>query len=133
MKTANVKFKYSSGEIGKVKAPFTIGDIVNVIDPGYQYTSHRSLFCFFWGNDTTYHIPYRWNEEEYTLSIAPSEKYKQWKIVNAAFYGGRPIAYRYHIRDKEGHNAVVNEKALKLIRRPREASIGIATFKQIKD
>lgn len=45
----NVKLKYISGNIGEDKAPFTIGDIVYVINPGYQYSSHHKLFEFFLG------------------------------------------------------------------------------------
>jgi hypothetical protein len=126
----DVKLKYRSGSVADGKVPFTIGDIVFVKDPGYQYSALRDLFWRFWNDYNSYHIPYEWDSDNICAVPLPKEHRKQWKIVNAIFYVGRPLQFRYHIRDKYGHNVVVSDKALELVRRPRPASIGIATIQQ---
>lgn len=112
---------------------YTVGDIVNVINPGKQFTHWDNLNYFILGVSWCYRIPYRCNDEGNIIPIQ-NEALKQWKVVGiieaAKTYGGKKIIY--HIRDKEGHNSFIEPKGLKLVRRPRPESIGIAKIKLFK-
>lgn len=117
------KFKF-------IDVDFTVGDIVNVINPGAQYSHWDELNLFVLGRDTAYRIPYVYGENG-VIMPKNSEVLKKWKVVNVIkaknFYTGEMIVY--HIRDKEGHDSFIGPKGLKLIRRPKHESIGIAKIK----
>lgn len=130
--------KYPNGTTRKRKACYTIGDIVQVVKPGNQYTTYRTMNKHFFGSTTgNYHIPYEviastdrdmmFDE----IVPTPSERWKQWKVANGAVNRFNEVIY--HIRDKNGNNSVVDAGALKLIRRPSQATTGIATFDFLQD
>ena len=110
---------------------YTVGDIVKVIDPGKQFSHWDNLNFFILGVRGCYRIPYKYNDEGDIVPIQ-NETLKQWKVVGiietVSAYGGKKFIY--HIRDKEEHDSFIGPKGLKLIRRPRPESIGIAEIKR---
>ena len=97
---SNITVKLVDGEEIKLETKFEIGDYVNIVYPGCQYSRYDKAFKYFWGNDKNYYI-----------LCADSTI---WKVINMAFHpsNGKII---YHIRTVDGKNAVVSGGALKKI------------------
>ena len=124
-----INVKYISGKVGSINSPYTIGDIVTVVDPGAQYSGWRQLFRKLWGTEESFHIDYEYDRDLGVCVPIGKDKFKVWKVVNAVYI---PHYVYYHIRDAYGNNTVVNSGALSLLRRPRESSIGRATIEQFE-
>ena len=124
-----INVKYISGKVGNIDSPYTIGDIVTVVDPGAQYSRWKQLFKKLWGTEESFHIDYKYDNKLCVCVPIRKDKFKVWKVVNAVYV---PHNIYYHIRDVDGNNSIVNSGALSLLRRPRESSIGRATLEQLE-
>jgi hypothetical protein len=116
-----------------IDVDYTVGDIVRVVKPGSQYTNWVNLNRFVLGTAESYRIPYGYNDVGDIIALQ-NEALMKWKVIDVIFTVSSRYTYMekkiiYLIRDKYGHNSFVDANALKLVRRPRPESIGIAEVK----
>ena len=95
-----IVYRNKYGDLQPISSKFEIGDYVEVMDAGHQYSTYTDAFRYFWGNDRNYYIPYH------------KSKFI-WKIINMAIHPNDGNIL-YHIRTSDGKNAVVNEQAITL-------------------
>ena len=98
--------KLNNGKTKEVFPICNIGDYVEVVDPGHQYTTYQDAFDYFWGGAAPYKIPY-------DDPCAP----KVWKVINMVCHCDRDAVILYHIRTVDGKNALVNRGAIRPLHR----------------
>ena len=112
-----------SGKTLHMNSKYGIGDYVEIVDGGHQYSSYVAAYQYFWGDIERYYIDYSFDNGK-PHKIVP----KYWKIINMALDpSGRTILY--HIRTIDGKNSVVNEGAIKLSNFHRRNRIPIGDVK----
>ena len=99
--------KLNNGKTKEVFPICNIGDYVEVVGPGHQYTTYQDAFDYFWGGAAPYHIPYDDDDEE---------RPKVWKVINMACHY-RDAVVLYHIRTVDGKSALVDNRAIRPLHR----------------
>lgn len=95
-----IVYRNKYGDLQPINSKFEIGDYVEVVDSGHQYSTYTDAFKYFWGDSKNYYIPS--NKSKFI-----------WKIINMAVHPNDGNIL-YHIRTCDGKNAVVNEQAITL-------------------
>ena len=100
-----------------------IGDIVEVFDGGYQYSTYFNAYKQLWGNTDNYRVPYDCDgipEEERKISnstLTPLEN--RWKIINMiAHHLNNDVLL--HLRSRDWKNCLIGIDGVRLIRKAKK-------------
>lgn len=101
--------KTRNGKEVNLQSEFDIGEYVEVVDTGCQYSSFAAAFLYFWGNTDTINLPFKYGVNN------PKDNYYGgvWKVINIALHETPGLGLIYHIRNRNGDNCVVSRSGIK--------------------
>lgn len=101
--------KTRDGKEVNLQSEFDIGEYVEVVNTGCQYSSFATAFLYFWGNTDTINLPYN-----YCINNPKNNYYGGvWKVINIALHETPGLGLIYHIRNRNGDNCVIGPDGIK--------------------
>ena len=95
--------KLNNGKIKQINNEFDVGDYVYITDTRQQYSLYVTAFYYFFREDSSFYL-------------SDKERGEVWKIINMAVHVKNDSDILYHIRNREGKNAVIHQDGLEFAR-----------------